>query len=639
MRSALALIAAAWMLLGPAAPAHAAEDSLTVEPDRREIPEDESLSVRFTLNSSMQVPFLGIDPEFDAPDFEIVNRYQSTQMQTVYENGRFEVQNTLVVTLVLRPQKAGDLKIRNIRVKASGRTYSSPDLTIRVTGAGQGAQPRALPPGSGTGIGGLRGGGRPAAGEPFFLRAEPSKSEVIKGEQLIVSYYVYRRVRLLNIQVTKYPILKGFLREDIDLPVVRGRLEWENVVSGGAQYQRALLARYAAYPLQEGELKIDQMAIKANFYPEPGSARGDTDDDMFMQFFQQLTPRTREVKSEYASVNVKPLPQTGKPAAFTGAVGDFAVISAVDRYQVRANEPVTLTVKIEGKGNVGAFVEPKAPWPEGVDLYESKGRATGGAGYSQKLFEFLLIPRRPGRVRLPPLDFSYFDPVKGEYVTKSTQAVDLEVLAPAPGSALQEPRSSLPSADSASPQPDGADAADLRYLVPPGGFGGPWRSAPWGMFVFFGGLAACGLVVVWAAGARARERRGALRKEGKDRQQRAAQWAALESRAAGLSSPTEVSRFYEALEGALLNSLSDVFGSRVRALSRRELGEHLVTEGGLPPRVWTRVEKVLEQAEAVRFGASGGDAPRSQAPGWAREAREAARELSANGGATAEPSP
>ena len=103
---------------------------------------------------------------------------------------------------------------------------------------------------------------------------------------------------------------------------------------------------------------------------------------------------------------------------------------------------MTLTAKVEGRGNLAAIGEPKAKWPDTVEIYDSKGTAKAGpGGVGQKVFEFLLIPRAPGKVTLPSLELSFFDPTKGAYVTRTTEPITINVGEPAPGSAPAAPKS------------------------------------------------------------------------------------------------------------------------------------------------------------------------------------------------------
>jgi hypothetical protein len=199
-------------------------------------------------------------------------------------------------------------------------------------------------------------------------------------------------------------------------------------------FERALLARYAAYPLQEGNLVVDAIGLKYNYYDR--SQNGNIDEeDPFFGFFQQLTPKAGRGQSERLTVKVLPLPAADRPASFTGGVGKFEVATAVDRYELHANEALRLTVKVEGQGNVTTLQEPKIQLPEELELYDVKSRLNRGrGGAGEKFFEYVIIPRKAGAFQIPSIDLGFFDPNKKEYYVNKSEPIQLKVLEPAPGS-------------------------------------------------------------------------------------------------------------------------------------------------------------------------------------------------------------
>ena len=256
--------------------AMAQDVNVNVVTDRTQIPEDESVSLKFIVTVSGNQAAVQ-QPTYLAPDFELVNTFNSTQMQSVYENGNFSVRNTREITHVLRPRKSGKLKISNINVSVNNKNLKQKDISVEVVPAGAATPP---PQGYGGSVG-LRGGGKKMPSTPFFVRAELNKSEIFKGEQLIVSYYLYKRARVFNIAARKYPDLKGFFKED--MPVNNAR--HENVVLDGVPYQKQILARYAVYPLKSGKLKVDAMEIQANYYPKNQMQNNNRNFDPFEKFF------------------------------------------------------------------------------------------------------------------------------------------------------------------------------------------------------------------------------------------------------------------------------------------------------------------------------------------------------------------
>ncbi len=593
----------------------------SAELDRQEISTDESVSLKMSV--TVEGDSNATQPHFLAPDFEVVNQFQSTFVQSYYENGRFGMRNQNQLTKVLRPLKAGDLMIKGIQVSIDGKIHTSPDLRIRVVpGASSSGGSSGARSGAPTYRGSQAGGGNASSritgkktvGVNIFVRAEVDKDHAVKGEQVVVSYYLYRRVRVFNIQVEKYPVLPGFLREDMDMPILNQRLDSERVILDGVAFERSLLLRYAAYPLQEGKLKIDPLSLKYQHYTNTQSM---DNDDPFMNFFQQMTPHVGSSRSDTVAVEVTPVPEEGRPASFAGGVGDFSVVSALDKTEVRANEAVTLTVKIEGRGNLASIKEPQAKWPENVELYDTKGTAKAGrAGVGEKVFEILLIPRVPGKLTLPGLDFSFYDPTKKAYVTKSTAPIDVQVAEAAPGSVSPQrvTRGQTPVAAAPAVPATAEKALEIRDLKGPeekteavsvSGFP-VWRWLYWGACVGFVILLLfVGLDLIRKVKTKVNDPESASNKQRQVSKVFSSLYKMSPQVAAG-APWLEVVGGYEKLCGVVFNALDRYSAVGARSLSRNELKRLLVEEQGLSSDAWARTEKLLEFAEMVRFASSSG---------------------------------
>ncbi len=440
-----------------------AEVSFSARLDRDEIAEDESVSLKLSLESEGIARLQG-DPRYSAPDFELVSEYPSQNFETVYDNGRFSMKSTMTYTYVLRPKRRGNFKIDGIEVVAEGATYRAPALPIRVVAGGGGTPP---PRGYGGGVG-LRGAAkRPAQqGVGFFVRAEVDKAQAYKGERLVVSYYLYTRVRVYNVKGEKYPALSGFLREELEMPIVQPNTgsRPDQVVLAGVPYERILLVRYAAYPLREGKLPLDPIGVQVDYFSQGSSGVFD-EDDPFAGFFNQMMPRKGSSSSETLTVDVLPLPTEGKPANFTGGIGQFEAVAGVDRAEVKTGEPLTFSIKVEGQGNLTSFDAPKPQWPEGVRVYEATSRITGGkSGAGQKTFDYVLVFRKPGDAVLPPVEFSHFDPVQKKYVTLTTSQQRVSVT----GALLEDgtERQEKPAGDTAASAPLTPEALVAQLAQP-----------------------------------------------------------------------------------------------------------------------------------------------------------------------------
>jgi len=616
--------------------AHAGEVSFTAEVDQKQISLDQLVTVIITVKTDGSE---GVDEFFfQSPDFEVVGRSRSSSATSHYDSstGKAESTNIDKIVRILKPLKTGKLTIRRIEAKVGARPYSAPDIVINVTPSAAGSanvQGNGQITGQATGLG--VSGAQNTNSPEVVIRGEIDKEQAFKGEQVIVSYYLYRKGRVYGIQINKFPELKGFLREEVEMPVVGGQLDSTEVFLNGVPYYRSLLARYAAYPLQEGKLNIDAMGLKYNYVPSNDGLNGAN--DPFFQLFQQAQPRAGSTRSEPLTVQVAPLPTAGKPQLFSGAVGEYSIISAVDKYQVRANEAVTLTVKIEGKGNLSSVSEPQTKWPENLDLYDTKGKVNfikGGLG--SKVFEFLLIPRVEGNLLLPAQEFTYFDPSKKQYVTSQTQPIQIQVLPADPNSPAMSQNTAVTHVSPSQGNQEGGG-----YLEPPSATvlnvgGGFWN---WVYYTFFLGSI---LLIGWIGSDFLRKALG-IRKRGVSQKNHPSSianekiWAELRNAAqladqAGSSLAwEEVSKKYDALNGLVFDALDRTYRVGARALSRSSLEQTLVTEREMDPILWDRIEQILEFGDLVRFASSVGvvseAAARADLKKWVDEAESVTRVL------------
>jgi hypothetical protein len=613
--------------------ARAAETQFSAELDQNSIGLDDTVSLKFTLKTDGGAS--ASPPTFSAPDFDVVNSYDSNFVESYYDSntGQFGMKNSQQVTKVLKPSREGDLRITRIQIRVNGQVKTAPDLVVHVGAAGAGTPPPRTYGGSGVG---LRGAGKPTA-DKVILRAEVDKSHVYKGEQVVVSYYLYRRVRMMNVQVDKFPQLPSFFREELEMPVMQPRMESESVVVDGVAYQRSLLTRYAAYPLQEGELTLDPMGIKYTYYAD-NNLNGLTDDgdDPIMNLFKQMAPREASIESQPVKITVVPLPLDGRPASFSGGLGDFTVSSAIDKTQVRANEAITLTIKVEGRGNVAAVGEPKIQWPANVEVYDTKSSAkTAKGGIGAKTFEILLIPRTPGEVTLPSAEFSFFDPVKKKYVTRSTESVKITVTDAATGVSAPPPVTPLTGNGAV----NGSGAAPSTDMTP------STNSEPRGLKIglsadhlgdAFGGLPFWRIIYLLASVAiiffallvgrdffrQVRKRGTELRQSRLKSQSRS--WVKLRrlAKEAVTGAPwEEVVQSYETLESVLLDAIDQVYQVGARSLPRSALQDVLVHEKGLDPEIWKSIDQLLEFSEAARFGGALENRARTELDQWVSSAQ------------------
>ena len=152
-------------------------------------------------------------------------------------------------------------------------------------------------------------------------------------------------------------------------------------------------------------------------------------DPFFSNPFSQVGERREvEIKSEPVALEVKPLPPNA-PVSFSGAIGNFTMATDAKPRTVQVGDPITVTTTISGRGNFDRVNAPVVEDERGWHKYppSSKFKQDDEVGISgTKTFEMVLSPNEK-KQGLPLLAFSYFDPVKEQYVTLHSEAIPLNV--------------------------------------------------------------------------------------------------------------------------------------------------------------------------------------------------------------------
>lgn len=136
------------------------------------------------------------------------------------------------------------------------------------------------------------------------------------------------------------------------------------------------------------------------------------------------------VHAESAQLVVMPLPEEGRPTDFSGAVGVLEARASVDATAARVGDPLLLTMRLEGAGNVKLLPRPvvELSWASVVPGSERvRIDSSGALVRGVKEFDFILTPTRPGAVVLPVIRYSYFDPYRATYEWAESTPTDVQV--------------------------------------------------------------------------------------------------------------------------------------------------------------------------------------------------------------------
>jgi uncharacterized membrane protein len=358
------------------------------------------------------------------------NTSTSSSIQSV--NGRTSMSITYSFTYLLQAQREGSFDIPPATVSANGKQVTSNVVTIKVVkgnaqgGGGQssGAQNR----------GGSQSGAQAGSANDVYIKAFASNSSPLQGEGIVVTYKIFTKVPISQINISKLSSFSGFWSQN--LMKENDKLQQTTQVIDGEQYIVADIRKIALFPLKSGALIIDPLELNcvAQVKKQTKTRTGDPFFDDFFNdsFFNSgMANVEKNLKSNPLSINVRPLPSEGKTDDFSGAVGNFSFQSEVDKTRLKTNEAVTLKCTITGKGNIQLIDKMNVVFPPDFESYDPKvnsniqSTASGISG--SQVFEYLLIPRKPGKFTIKSIPFTYFDLDKKRYVTLTSPEFNLDV--------------------------------------------------------------------------------------------------------------------------------------------------------------------------------------------------------------------
>ena len=389
MNARLAIPLVLWALATSGAAAATIQFEASVDRTRASQGEPIRLTLRIISDEQLAQP----TPALDLKDFHVEGPATSTRMEmSNFTNISF----TRELTYVLYAKRVGTFTIGPARLELDGEHYQTKPIAVEI----------------------VRSTSRSQAGQadnPIFVLARADHERAYVGQQVTASYDLFYRIQPRNVSFNKLPTFVGFWAEDL---FVAQQLEAHQEVRDGVSFNVAPLRRVALFPTSAGTHALDVLAVSCDI-PQKRSRGGGLLDDFFAgdPFFGRS--RSVLLQSEELQIEVLPLPEQGRPAEFTGAVGRFQLRVEAQPTRVAAGDPVTLQVLVEGEGNMAAVQPLQVDAAAGVKLYDPKieeeKRITHGVYGGRRLFEYILIPERGGTLNIPPLRFAYFDPHQGRY--------------------------------------------------------------------------------------------------------------------------------------------------------------------------------------------------------------------------------
>jgi len=363
------------------------------------------------VNERLRVDFImNVDGDnFEQPSFDGFRMVAgpSQQVSQSWINGRSSFQK--IYSYILQPERKGAITIRQAAIEYNGQVYKTNPIKVTVTNAvAQERDPNDRPQG---------GNGN----ELLQLVAEISKTNPYVNEPITVVYKLYfNYINVTGFKELAKPKYNDFWNQNIDVK----QLSVEQGSFQGQQAYYVVLKKTILYPQKSGRLTIEPLSL------DIGVQMASNRRDMFGQMI--TTEGNKVVSAGAKTINVKPLPETGKPEGFTGAVGKFNFTVTPSKTTLKNGEGLDLIVSAQGTGNMKLFTLPKPVVPNALEMYDpvhDESVTTSLSGMSGRITDkYTIVPQYRGKYAIKPMQFSYFDLTTGTYKTITSKEIMVDVL-------------------------------------------------------------------------------------------------------------------------------------------------------------------------------------------------------------------
>ena len=517
-------------------------------------------------------------------------RFRGEMARSTIINGEARSEKSFVYALV--PSRPGPLDIPAIEIQTDRGTVRTEPIHATVSNATTSAASPTRP-----------------ASEPTraFVRLEVPARKLYVGEAVPVKIRAYFRAgTAVTVQGAPKLSSEAFTLSDLsDKPaqtevMIRGetylQATWTAVLSPAKPMNGALSVELPVEIAYRERSRQQHRSLRDMFGGDPFGGMGVFDDPFFSgdpfagmdidldSMFDVGPVQQRELKlrASAGKVTVVEPPVTGRPKNFTGAVGSFDLTAQPVTGEAYVGEPITLTWKVTGTGNLDRLTIAGVAESTRLKAYSVKSttEAAGDREGGTKTFTQTIVPTEAGTLEIPVVEMPYFDPETRAYVTAKAEPIVLDVL----------PARGAPAAVTGAASSSSAPAEDLSK-VPSERHAtlSPMYRQP-SFWLIPGALA---LVTALLAGAGWWRRSPRVAKALASRRLDRAVGRSLRDMDAAADGG-DVQGFFTAARTALQLRLGDRFGIAPEAVTGADIEEHLGARGA-------KLRAIFERADDVAY--------------------------------------
>lgn len=355
---------------------YAKEPAVTLAVEDASIEMGRSTTVTITLQD-MDMSKISDLELYGISDFKRTQTQQGSNVSII--NGVTTKQYTYRLTIL--PQKVGEFNLQAV-IFYNKKQYKSQEIKVTVK---------------------ERNESRTASSRGnVFVESNIDKKEYYFGEKILLSYDLYSRYNIYEAGFSGDVTFDGFIAKDL----LNGELPQSMTTIDGQRYLKVQLKKAMLTPVSVGEKTIPAKTVQALLQVSSG-------------FFDQ--GRQTQVETDPITLNIKPLPEAGKPNNFTGLVGNINIEDATyNRHsELPYGESMTLSLRLAGNANLELLTELFPKDLGEFKVYETdkgfKEQLSGDSYRASREFEVIFVPNNTGNLEIKPMSIPFFNVETGAY--------------------------------------------------------------------------------------------------------------------------------------------------------------------------------------------------------------------------------
>jgi hypothetical protein len=299
------------------------------------------------------------------------------------------ISQDLTLTYYFQSKKSGVFKIPGIKFLFNGKEYPCQPKTIKITKQKKDSR---------------------ISGD-LMLQLKPNKTSVYVGEPVRVDLQWYSARNTKGFQLEELPKFDGFIVKSIP-----SKTQQKIRTINGKKYLTNKNYTFILTPIKPGKIKLPK--VTGNIYLTSG--RG---------FFTQT--EAREISSDKITLTVKPLPIAPSGVIEPVIIGAFKVKTKLDKKELNVNDAVTIKITLSGSGNLNTLNQLPVNFPSAFETLpptvKNNVKTTINGINGSKTFEFVAIPRQPGKFEIPSIKISAFNPKSEKYYSLKSEPLRINV--------------------------------------------------------------------------------------------------------------------------------------------------------------------------------------------------------------------